>query len=274
MENSVFEKLAQLLADIREICGTCVVWKRSALCITERRAGPDFFMHNCQFCSEFKEKYGISLCHHHDSITVPQAIRRRNGEPFLLNCPGGAVELIVPVGDADKFYGVLFVGPFACADLRNQSGLPVICESKALALGRLCIQLLRPLGAQLAGMHPDIKPGDPRIAEVVEYIEQHYNEKITLQEMAKRIYLSPSRFSHLFLSECGQSFTDFLMNTRLGVAIDLLKYSGWSITEIAGLCGFSDAGHFATLFRNKYSHTPSDFRKNSSIKHFSEKSRQ
>lgn len=266
MDNSVFEKLSQLLADIREICGTCVVWKRSALCITERRAGPEFFMHNCQYCDDFKAKYGLNLCQRHDSITVPQAIRERNGEPFLLNCPGGAVELIVPVCDADKFYGVLFVGPFACANLRNQSGLPVICENKALALGRLCVKLLKPLGSQLAGIHPDTKPGDPRIAEVVEYIEQHYAEKITLHAMAKRVYLSPSRFSHLFIAQCGQSFTDFLMDTRLGVAIDLLKYSDWSITEIAGLCGFSDAGHFATLFKHKYSHTPSDIRKNSAMK--------
>ena len=92
--------------------------------------------------------------------------------------------------------------------------------------------------------------------------------------MAKRVYLSPSRFSHLFISQCGQSFTDFLLNTRLAVAIDLLKYSDWSITEIAGLCGFSDAGHFATLFKQKYSHTPSCIRKNSSIKYSSVPTRQ
>ena len=38
--DTVFEKLSNILCDIREICGTCVVWKRSALCITESRAAP------------------------------------------------------------------------------------------------------------------------------------------------------------------------------------------------------------------------------------------
>ncbi|MBQ9088732.1 MAG: helix-turn-helix domain-containing protein [Lentisphaeria bacterium] len=60
-------------------------------------------------------------------------------------------------------------------------------------------------------------------------------------------------------------FAEILFN-EFGAAIALLKYSDWSITEIAGLCGFSIAGHFATLFKHKYSHTPSDIRKNSAMK--------
>jgi len=262
--NTDFEKLSQILADIRTISGTCAVWKRSALCITDYRSAPDFFMHNCRFCTHIKEKYGVNICRRHDSVTVPQAVAAHHGEPFLLNCPGGAVELIVPVQDKEQIFGILFIGPFAHANLRNDTELPEIDESRALALGRLCRQLLLPLGPALGGMHPDIRPRDPRIAKVVEYIEHHYGEKITLQEMAKRFYLSPSRFSHLFIAECGQNFTDFLLNTRLMVSLDLLKFSDWSIAEIARLCGFSDAGHFATLFKNKYSCTPSAMRANHS----------
>lgn len=263
MADNVFQKLSQFLADIQEISGTCVVWKRSALCITESRAAPDFFMHDCEYCAHIKEKYGINLCRRHDSVTVPREIQAHNGEPFLLNCPGGAIELIVPVQSRESFYGVLFIGPFACANLRNQSTLPLITEARALAIGRISQQLLLPLGPQLAGMHPDLNPRDPRIVKVVEYIEQHYSEKITLQAMAKRFCLSTSRLSHLFISQCGQSFSDFLMNTRLSVSLDLLRFSDWNVTEISRLCGFSDAGHFATLFKNKYSRSPSNIRKNS-----------
>lgn len=259
-----FEKLSVILADVRLLSGTCAVWKRSALCITESRAAPDFFMHNCRFCKHIKEKYGLNICRRHDSVTVPQAVAEHGGEPFLLNCPAGAVELIVPVQDSQQIFGILFVGPFACASLRNNADLPVIDETWALALGRLCQQLLLPLGPALAGIHPDLRPRDHRIAKVVKYIEQHYGEKITLQEMAKRFYLSPSRFSHLFIAECGQNFTDFLMDTRLSVALDLIKFSEWNIAEIAGLCGFSDAGHFSTLFKQKYLCTPSYMRLNNS----------
>ncbi len=259
----IFEKLSAILTDIRTLCGTCVVWKRSALCITESRAAPDFFMHNCQFCDRFKTTYGLNLCRHHDSVIVPQAIAAHNGELFLQSCPAGALELIIPVSSDERCFGVLFIGPFAHANLRNHAHLPVIDESRALAIGRICRQLLLPLGPALAGFHPDVRPRDPRIAKAVEYIEQHYKEKITLQEMAKRFYLSPSRFSHLFIADCKQNFTDFLMNTRLQVSLDLLKFSEWNISEIARLCGFSDAGHFSTLFKQKYSNTPSNVRKNS-----------
>jgi AraC-like DNA-binding protein len=217
-------------------------------------------MHDCRFCDHIKAKYGLNICRRHDSVTVPQAVAEHKGNPFLLNCPGGALELIVPIQNPERIFGILFIGPFACANLRNRADLPLIDEARALALGRLCQQLLLPLGAALAGMHPDLRPRDPRIAKVVEYIEHHYGEKITLQYMAKRFYLSPSRFSHLFIAECGQNFTDFLMDTRLSVSLDLLRFSDWSIAEIAGLCGFSDAGHFSTLFKHKYLCTPSAMR--------------
>lgn len=258
--DSVFEKLSGILTDIRTISGTCAVWKRSALCITEARAVPDFFMHNCRFCEHIKEKYGINICRRHDSVTVPKAVALHNGNPFLLNCPAGALELIVPIQDSERIFGIVFIGPFTCANLRNCTDLPVIDENKAMALGRLCQKLLLPLGAALVGINPSVRPRDRRIAKVVEYIEQHYGEKITLHEMAKRFYLSPSRFSHLFITECGLNFTEFLMNTRLSVALDLLKFSEWSIAEIARLCGFSDAGHFSTLFKHKYLCAPSTMR--------------
>ncbi|MBQ9803329.1 MAG: helix-turn-helix domain-containing protein [Lentisphaeria bacterium] len=255
--NTVFEKLSHILADICTLSGTCAVWKRSALCITESRAAPDFHMHNCRFCEHIKEKYDVNVCRRHDSVTVPQAVAAHHGKPFLLNCPAGAVELIVPVHNEEQTFGILFIGPFACANLRNDAELPEIDEPRALALGNLCQQLLLPLAPALVGMHPEIRPRDPRIAKVVEYIEHHYGEKITLQEMAKRFYLSPSRFSHLFIAECKQNFTDFLMNTRLMVSLDLVRFSDWSIAEIARLCGFADAGHFSTLFKQKYAMTPS-----------------
>lgn len=61
------------------------------------------------------------------------------------------------------------------------------------------------------------------IQNVISYISENYQENISLNDAAKKVFLSPSYLSTLVTSETGKSFTDILNETRIQKAIQLLK---------------------------------------------------
>ncbi len=102
------------------------------------------------------------------------------------------------------------------------------------------------------------------VDQMVSYMEDHYNEKISLDQIAENMYLSPFYISKIFKSETGDTPIRHLINIRLEKAKDLLEegYDG-SIQEVAALVGYDDAYHFSKLFKKYYNITPSQVKKSS-----------
>lgn len=100
--------------------------------------------------------------------------------------------------------------------------------------------------------------------QVINYIEDHYSEKISLDQIAENMYLSPFYISRIFKGETGATPIRHLINLRLEKAKALLEdgYQG-SIQEVAALVGYDDAYHFSKLFKKRYGFSPSQARKNS-----------
>jgi AraC-like DNA-binding protein len=96
------------------------------------------------------------------------------------------------------------------------------------------------------------------VEQIVNYFEDHYNEKISLDQIAENMYLSPFYISRIFKSETGDTPIRHLINIRLEKAKELLEggYEG-SIQEIAALVGYDDAYHFSKLFKKRYGISPS-----------------
>lgn len=99
------------------------------------------------------------------------------------------------------------------------------------------------------------------IEQIVGYLEEHYSEKISLDQIAANMYLSPYYISRVFKSETGDTPIRHLINIRLEHAKELLK-AGWtgSIQEVAAQVGYDDVYHFSKLFKKKYGVSPSHFR--------------
>lgn len=99
--------------------------------------------------------------------------------------------------------------------------------------------------------------------QVISYIEDHYSERISLDQIAENMYLSPFYISRIFKGETGSTPIRHLINLRLEKAKALLEggYQG-SIQEVAALVGYDDAYHFSKLFKKKYGISPSQVRKN------------
>ena len=100
------------------------------------------------------------------------------------------------------------------------------------------------------------------VEKMVNYFEDHFNEKISLDQVAENMYLSPFYISKIFKSETGDTPIRHLINIRLEKAKELLEngYKG-SIQEVAASVGYDDAYHFSKLFKKHYGVSPSQVRK-------------
>ncbi len=96
--------------------------------------------------------------------------------------------------------------------------------------------------------------------DILDYITEHFNEKISLSDLSQRCFYNPAYFSRLFKKTFNMSFTDYIMNLRLKRCCELLKNSDYTIDTIILECGFSDRNTFYERFKNKYGCTPSEYR--------------
>lgn len=100
-----------------------------------------------------------------------------------------------------------------------------------------------------------------RIRTLMEYMQKHYMEKITLEDLAGEIHLCKSESCRLFKRYMKESMFEYLLDYRIGRSLELLRNSGMDVTQIAGHCGFSNPGYYARIFRRKMGCTPLEYRK-------------
>lgn len=109
------------------------------------------------------------------------------------------------------------------------------------------------------------RPGsdfDPRIMRAVNLITSRMYEQLNVQTVADEVGLSRSRFSHLFKSQTGRSFPEYLEALRLDRAEDLLRMTNRTISEVARDSGFADPLYFSRRFRLRKGVSPKQWRTN------------
>jgi AraC-like DNA-binding protein len=99
-----------------------------------------------------------------------------------------------------------------------------------------------------------------RVRKVVEYIDQHPDEPITLDQIATIGCMERTAFSKLFKAKIGITLRDFLQAYRISKAISEMKASDLSITEIAYAVGFSSLPTFERAFKKVTGQAPSKYR--------------
>lgn len=103
---------------------------------------------------------------------------------------------------------------------------------------------------------------DPRlIANAVEFIEENYRRRLTLQEIASSASLSPTYFHRVFKIHTGKTPHAFVMERRISAAKTYLLTTHKTLEDIVDLCGFSSLSYFDYNFKKHVGMTPTDFRK-------------
>ncbi len=95
----------------------------------------------------------------------------------------------------------------------------------------------------------------------VEYIEQHYAEKITLERLAKETNLSKFYLSGIIKKETGSSVTDIINRVRMEESKKILLKSTISIAELSSKVGYAYSNHFSKVFKQHTGMTPSEYAK-------------
>lgn len=95
---------------------------------------------------------------------------------------------------------------------------------------------------------------------VVSYIKENYNFPIEIEQLAKMTNYSEGHFRRLFSQEFGVSPLEYIMETRLTKAKELLETSTSSCSDIASICGFSDSAQFSKLFKRRFGIPPKQYR--------------
>lgn len=94
-----------------------------------------------------------------------------------------------------------------------------------------------------------------------QYIQNHFNEQITLEEVSEKVALSSAYFSILFKKETEVGFAKYLMNIRMEQAKVLLRETGYSVAEICKKVGYNDIKHFGHTFEKVVGVKPATYRK-------------
>lgn len=100
------------------------------------------------------------------------------------------------------------------------------------------------------------------VERIVDYFEEHYEQKISLDQIAENMYLSPFYVSKIFKAETGNTPIHYLIDIRMEKAREFLNTrQDLSIQEVALRVGYEDAYHFSKLFKKKFGISPSAARR-------------
>jgi AraC-like DNA-binding protein/mannose-6-phosphate isomerase-like protein (cupin superfamily) len=106
----------------------------------------------------------------------------------------------------------------------------------------------------------NMKYGLDTINKVLDYIDSHIDRPIGLEELARIAHMNPSYFSTFFKKYNGINPLKYIRSKRIEKALEYLKFSDKTITEIAGLCGFNNMTSFYNCFREITCSSPSVYR--------------
>ena len=101
----------------------------------------------------------------------------------------------------------------------------------------------------------------PKVVNIKETVNLHLFSSLSVEELAKLCNLSLSSFKREFKKIFNDTPSNFINTERLKKAVELLKVSDFTISDIAYDTGFNDPSYFARLFKDKMGMSPSTFRK-------------
>ena len=104
------------------------------------------------------------------------------------------------------------------------------------------------------------KMSDYYIKEALNYIEQNFQNNITIEDIAAVCGINRSYFGKIFRNSIGRSPQEFLMNYRMAKATELLKLTSLSIAEIGSAVGYENQLHFSRAFKTIYGVSPREWR--------------
>lgn len=104
-------------------------------------------------------------------------------------------------------------------------------------------------------------PENVNVKKILDYINDHYAEPLTLSDVAKYFHFNPSYLSSYFSAHNNEGFIEYLNRVRIEEASKLLIQGTVTISEISAMVGYSDHSYFCKVFKKMKGLSPSQFRR-------------
>ncbi|NQT59803.1 MAG: helix-turn-helix domain-containing protein [Bacteroidetes bacterium] len=132
--------------------------------------------------------------------------------------------------------------------------------NRALALAYF-IELVVYLSRIYTQVHVDGSRGVMRMAELFAFLQTHLDRSITIDEISARSNMSPSTLHRAFHRTVQCSPIEYHLQLRIDHALNLLKHSRLSISQVSEASGFSDSNYFSRQFRKRVGMSPREYKK-------------
>ena len=96
---------------------------------------------------------------------------------------------------------------------------------------------------------------------IKDFIDQHYHEKITLEELSAQFYINKFYLTRVFKEQYGISINNYIQELRITRAKQLLRFTELSIEEVGRACGIVDGNYFSRVFKKVEDVSPGEFRR-------------
>ena len=143
----------------------------------------------------------------------------------------------------------------------KQPGYEDICQA---FMEILIIRLMRSTGLSVPS-EPQNSVGNHQCAAVRRYIDHHFKESLTLDQLAEEAHMNKFYLSHAFKREYGVSPINYMISRRLEESKYLLAETDLSLSQIAQLLGFSSLSYFSQVFHRTQEITPMEYRQQNKV---------
>ncbi|WP_233268630.1 AraC family transcriptional regulator [Cellulophaga sp. L1A9] len=126
-------------------------------------------------------------------------------------------------------------------------------------LRELIVRILQTNGRKIYTRETIALSGDSRLSFIIKYIRGNLHETLSVEELSKKAYMSPSHFHRVFKNELGISPIEFINNERIKLAVSLLQNSKRKIKDVYMECGFESRSYFNRVFKTKQHISPGEY---------------
>ena len=105
-----------------------------------------------------------------------------------------------------------------------------------------------------------VDSSDLLVEKLKRYLENHYQENISLKMLEDEFYFNASYISRIFKIKTGENYSDYLLKLRIARAKELLESSNYSIRQISEMVGFSSSKYFSKVFKDMEGRQPVSYR--------------
>lgn len=213
-------------------------------------------LHMTRLCTERRDN--VQLLHLFDPV-------------LIAGMPGSLIDrkYVMPLTTASQIELI----PLFPENSEHQEILELLRESFALQeedagyeirlrqmLSEIWLKLLEAAREQMKERSVSNKSNE-QIKQMMIYVQEHYGEKISIEQLANAAYVSERACYRIFQSCLHMTPTDYLISYRLQMACQMLAKGNQSLTDISHSCGLGTSSYFGKVFKENFGCTPTEYRR-------------